>query len=53
LPTTAVGNDSDLIVASEIHHRLGDIAAAKDARFDLQAPREAKMFFYCLSFLGQ
>jgi hypothetical protein len=32
----------DLIVPSEFHHRFGDFAAAKDARFDLQAPREPK-----------
>jgi len=43
----------DLIVASEIHDRLGDIAAAKDARLDLKTSREAKMLFYGLSLLGR
>ena len=43
----------DLILASKIHDRLGDITAAKDARFNLEASCEAKMLFYCLSFLGR
>jgi len=43
----------DLILASEIYHSLGDIAAAQDARFDLETPREAKMLFYGLSFLSR
>jgi hypothetical protein len=42
----------DLIVASEFHHRLGDIATAKDPRFNLETPREAEVLFYRLSFLG-
>ena len=43
----------DLILASKIHDRLGNTAAAKDARFDLETSREAKMLFYFLSFLGR
>ena len=42
----------DLIAASELHDGFGDIATAKNSRFDLQAPREAKVLFHCLSFLG-
>src|SRR5690348_674723 len=46
-------NLCDLILTGEIHHRLGDIAAAEDTRFDLETSRETKMLFYCLSFLGR
>jgi hypothetical protein len=42
----------DLIFPGETHHRLSNIAAVKNAGFDLEASREAKMFFYRLSFLG-
>jgi hypothetical protein len=45
-------NLRDLIVPGEFHHSLCDITAAKDACFDLETSREAKMLFYCLSFLG-
>jgi len=43
----------DLILAGEFHHGLRDIAATKSACFDLETPREAKMLFYGLSFLGR
>jgi len=42
----------DLIAASEFQHRFGDVAAAEDARFDLETPRESKVSFYRLSLLG-
>ena len=42
----------DLIAASEVHHGLGNIATAKDPRLDLETPREAKVLFYGLSFVG-
>ena len=42
----------DLILSSEIHHRLGDVATAKNACFDLETSRKAKMLLYCLPFLG-
>ena len=42
----------NLIAASKVHDCLGDIGAAKDSRFDLQTPREAKVLFYSLSILG-
>jgi hypothetical protein len=32
-----------LIASREFHDSPGDIAAAEDSRFDLQAPREAKI----------
>jgi hypothetical protein len=41
----------DLIAASELHDRFGDIAATKHSRFDLQAPSEANVLFYRLSLL--
>ena len=43
----------DFIVAGEIYHRFSDIAAPKDAGFDLKSSREAEMLFYSLSFLGR
>ena len=42
----------NLILAREFHHGLGDVAAAEDSRFDLQAPSEAKVLLHRLSFLG-
>jgi len=41
----------DLIAASELHDRFGDVAATKHPRFNLQAPSEANVLFYRLSLL--
>ena len=43
----------DLILPREFHHGLGDVAAAKDSRFDLQASGEAKVLFYLLSLFSR
>jgi hypothetical protein len=48
-----VGHENlrDFIATREFHYGLGDIGAAKNLRFDLEAPREEKVLLYSLSFL--
>ena len=46
----AYENLRDLIEPGKLDDRFGDVATAKDSRFDLQTPSEPQVLFYRLTF---